>query len=88
MPNIKSASKRVRTAQNRRIRNAHIKSTLRTYIRKFEEAANTAGQVKAQLELRRALTMIDKAVTKGVLHKNTAARRKSRLTKKYNKVAG
>ena len=89
MANIKSAAKRVHIAQIRRLRNARIKSTVRTTIRRFEDALNSAaGREEAQVRLRKALVLLDKAVTKGVLHKNTAARKKSRLTKRFNKTAG
>lgn len=88
MPNIKSAMKRVRITRKRTERNKHIKSGLRTNIRRFKDALAGADRDEAQARLRRALVTIDKAVTKGVLHKNTAARRKSRLTKLFNKTAG
>ncbi|MFD2172148.1 30S ribosomal protein S20 [Tumebacillus lipolyticus] len=85
MPNIKSAIKRVKTTNTRTLRNAAAKSALRTSIKKFEVAlasndANTAAFLK------QALRSLDKAVTKGLVHKNTAARKKSRLTKKFNKT--
>ncbi len=88
MPNTKSAAKRVRITRKRTLRNAHIKSTLRTYIRRFEEAVASANVDDARLALRRALRALDKAVTKGVIHKNKAARKKSRLTKRFNRMAG
>ncbi|WP_027365395.1 30S ribosomal protein S20 [Desulfotruncus alcoholivorax] len=88
MPNIKSAAKRVRITRKRTERNRRIKSSLRTAIRRFHDAITSANKDEAQLKLRRALVTIDKAVTKGVLHKNTAARTKSRLTKRFNKMAG
>lgn len=88
MPNIKSAAKRVRVTRKRTERNRRIKSSLRTAIRRFREAMAGASKEEAQVRLRRALITIDKAVTKGVLHKNTAARKKSRLTKFFNKMAG
>lgn len=87
MPNIKSAAKRVKVNQKRRLRNARIKSTMRTTIRKFVDALGSTGQEDVQTKLRQALIILDKAVTKGVLHKNTAARTKSRLTKRFNKAA-
>ena len=86
MPNIKSAAKRVETIHKRTIRNARLKSALRTTIRRFEEAMATANQDNAKAKLKVALVSIDKAVTKGILHKNTAARKKSRLTKRFNKT--
>lgn len=88
MPNIKSAVKRVEIAQKRTIRNASIKSAVKTAIRKYEEALTNATQEVAQVALRKAMVALDKAVTKGVLHKNAAARKKSRLTKRLNKIAG
>jgi small subunit ribosomal protein S20 len=88
MPNIKSAIKRVDVTQKRTIRNARIKSALRTTIKRFEEAMKASNQEEAGLKLRNVVVAIDKAVTKGILHKNAASRKKSRLTKRYNKMAG
>ncbi|MFZ5590573.1 MAG: 30S ribosomal protein S20 [Bacillota bacterium] len=85
MPNVKSAAKRVKVIKKRTLRNASLRSALRTYIRRFEEAMAGANREEAQIKLRRALRAIDKAVTKGILHKNTAARKKSRLTRRFNK---
>lgn len=86
MPNIKSAIKRVEIAQKRTIRNASIKSAVKTAIRKYEVALKSEAREVAETTLRSALVALDKAVTKGVLHKNAAARKKSRLTKRFNKV--
>lgn len=86
MPNIKSAVKRVDVTQKRTIRNARIKSALRTTIKRFEESIKASDQEQAGLKLRKVVVAIDKAVTKGVLHKNTASRKKSRLTKRLNKM--
>lgn len=88
MPNIKSAIKRVEVTRKRTIRNARIKSALKTTIRRFEEAMRAADRDEAGLKLKRAVIAIDKAVTKGILHKNAAARKKSRLTKRFNKLTG
>ncbi|MFX4263369.1 30S ribosomal protein S20 [Pelotomaculum propionicicum] len=88
MPNIKSAIKRVEVTRKRTIRNARIKSALRTTIRRFEEAMKAADRDEAGLKLRKAVVAIDKAVTKGILHKNAASRKKSRLTKRFNKLTG
>lgn len=88
MPNIKSAIKRVEVTRKRTIRNARIKSALRTTIRRFEEAMKAADRDEAGLKLKRAVVAIDKAVTKGILHKNAASRKKSRLTKRFNKLTG
>lgn len=86
MPNIKSAAKRVEIARKRTIRNASIKSAVKTAIRKFEVALKGESREVAEATLRKALVALDKAVTKGVLHKNAAARKKSRLTKRFNKA--
>ena len=86
MPNIKSAVKRVKTTSTRTLRNAAAKSALRTSIKKFEAALAT-GDANAPVLLKQACRSLDKAVTKGLLHKNNAARKKSRLTKKLNKVS-
>lgn len=88
MPNIKSAAKRVENTRKRTLRNKRIKSALKTTIKKFEKAMTTSGKEEASLKLRNALKAIDKAVTKGVLHKNAASRKKSRLTKRFNKMTG
>jgi len=88
MPNIKSAAKRVEITRMRTLRNARIKSALKTTIRKFEEAMKATNRDEAGLKLRNAVVAIDKAVTKGILHKNAASRKKSRLTKRFNKVTG
>lgn len=85
MPNIKSAKKRVEIIRKKSLRNASLKSSLRTTIRRFDETL-TGGKIEeAGVKLKRAIVAIDKAVTKGILHKNTAARKKSRLTRRLNK---
>ena len=88
MPNIKSAIKRVEVTRKRTVRNIRIKSALKTTIRRFEEAMSDADRDEAGLRLKKAIVAIDKAVTKGVLHKNAAARKKSRLARKFNKSTG
>ncbi|MEJ9209983.1 30S ribosomal protein S20 [Bacillus smithii] len=83
MPNIKSAIKRVKTNEERRARNAQFKSSMRTAIKKFEVAAvNNADN--AQELLQNAVKLVDKAAAKGIIHKNTASRTKSRLMKKLS----
>ena len=84
MANIKSAQKRIRVAAKKQARNKHIKSTTKTAIKKVVTAAGTGD---ANAYLLQALAAIDKAASKGVYHKNTAARKKSRLTKMINKAA-
>ena len=88
MPNIKSAIKRVEITRKRTIRNARLKSALRTTIRRFEEAMKAAERDEASLKLKKAVIAIDKAVTKGILHKNAASRKKSRLARRFNKLTG
>ncbi|MDR3288233.1 MAG: 30S ribosomal protein S20 [Peptococcaceae bacterium] len=85
MPNIKSAIKRVELTRIRTIRNAAAKSTLRTSIRRFEESLNTDLET-ATTALKKTTRALDKATSKGLVHKNTAARKKSRLTKKLAKT--
>lgn len=80
----KSSLKRLRQIQKQTLRNASLKSALRTTIKKFEKAL-AEGQADVEDKLKAALRALDKAWTKGILHKNTAARRKSRLTKMFNK---
>lgn len=87
MPNIKSAIKRVKTANKRNARNASQKSALRTAIKTFETAVEKNDVEVAKTALLNATKKLDKAVTKGLIHKNTAARKKSRLTKKLNSLA-
>lgn len=87
MPNIKSAIKRVKINQTRTLRNAAAKSALRTAIKKFEQAVVNNDLATAKDLLFNAARSLDKAVTKGIIHKNAAARKKSRLTKKLNKLS-
>jgi small subunit ribosomal protein S20 len=80
MPNIKSAKKRMRIEEKRRLRNNAIKSTVRTYVSKARTAiAHSAVEETTEAAIREAMSKLDKAVSKGVLHRNNAARRKSRL---------
>lgn len=87
VPNIKSAIKRVKTNDSRRLRNASQKSALRTAIKTFENAAGSGNVETAQEALVQASKKIDKAVTKGLIHKNNANRKKSRLAKKLNALS-
>jgi len=85
--NIKSQIKRNRQNEKRRLRNKSVKSSLKTAIRKFNEA-NTAGDTGLATELLRdASRKLDKAVSKGVIHKNQAANRKSAIAKKLSTAA-
>ncbi|MEA4902299.1 30S ribosomal protein S20 [Desulfitobacterium sp.] len=82
MPNIKSAIKRVELTKARALKNAAAKSTLRTTLRRFDESLSTDAET-AKVALSKATRALDKATTKGLVHKNTAARKKSRLCKRY-----
>jgi len=84
VPNIKSAIKRVKVNEKKRLRNAALKSALRTAIKKFELALQESNVENAKNALLFATKKLDKAVTKGIIHKNNASRNKSRLTKKFN----
>lgn len=79
MPNIKQAKKRVRQAANNRMRNKHHRSTMRTAIKKVEAAIKDADKEQATAAFAAAVPVIDKMVSKGIIHKNNAARKKSRL---------
>ena len=84
MPNIKSAKKRVRIIEKKPLRNNMIKSGYKTAVKKFEEAIASGNIEEAKVLLSKATKKIDQACTKGVLVKNTAARKKSSLSKKLN----
>lgn len=87
MPNHKSAKKRVRQTEKRRDVNRSSKSNLRTQIKKLRSALTASdGNLSKEL-LNPTVSSIDKAVNKGILHKNTAARYKSRLTGHVAKLA-
>ncbi|MDI6709982.1 MAG: 30S ribosomal protein S20 [Thermoanaerobacterales bacterium] len=83
MAKNRSALKRAEIIRKRTLRNRALRSTLRTAIKRFETSLS-AGAEDVSEKLRKALVTIDKAVTKGILHKNAAARKKSRLMKKFN----
>ncbi|HZE00457.1 MAG TPA: 30S ribosomal protein S20 [Pseudonocardiaceae bacterium] len=84
MANIKSQLKRIRTNEKARLRNKSIKSSLKTAIRRFREAAATGEKDRALSELRTASRQLDKAVSKGVIHRNQAANRKSAMAARVN----
>ena len=82
MANIKSQIKRIKTNAQRTERNKAVKSELRTWIRKFRAAAESGDKAATQDALKVASTKLDKAVSKGVIHKNNAANKKSAMAKK------
>ncbi|MDW7740369.1 MAG: 30S ribosomal protein S20 [Bacillota bacterium] len=81
MPNIKSAAKRARQNITRENRNRRVKSILKTSIRRFEESLQSGDMEEAQAKFYNAVRQIDKAAAKGIVHKNNAARKKSRLSR-------
>ena len=85
MPNIKSAIKRVKTAELRRANNITAKSSMRTAV-KNAEAAIANNDENAKDALLAASRKLDKAASKGIIHKNAAARKKSRLAKRLNSL--
>ncbi len=82
MPNIKSAKKRVKVIEKKTLRNNMIKSGYKSAVKKFEEAIGNVEEAKVLLA--EATKKIDQACSKGVIVKNTAARKKSNLSKKLN----
>lgn len=83
MANVKSAIKRIKTTEASRARNAMAKSYLRSTIKKSKEAM--VKDVENSLEMtKKAMKVIDQSASKGILHKNTAARKKSKLAKALN----
>ena len=87
MANIKQQKKRVLTNEKRRLRNKSIRSATRTEIRKFREAVESGDKAAAEAQLRVASRKLDKAVTKGVFHRNNAANKKSNMARALNKMA-
>jgi small subunit ribosomal protein S20 len=85
--NIKSQIKRNRQNEKSRLRNKSVKSALKTSVRKFNEAAATGDAEQATTLLREATRKLDKAVSKGVIHKNQAANRKSAIAKRLSSLA-
>lgn len=77
MPNIKSAKKRVMVTKTKALNNQMAKSALKTTIKKFEEAAAQKDAAAAGAAYKSAVKAVDRAAAKGLIHKNTAARRKS-----------
>ena len=87
MANIKSQIKRNRQNEKRRLRNKSVKSSLKTAIRKFNEAVQSGDAETAQTLLRTASRKLDQAASKGVIHKNQAANRKSAIAKRHESLA-
>ncbi len=86
MANIKSKVKRNKTNELARLRNQSVKSSLRTAVRSFREAADAGEKDKAGELLESTSRKLDKAASKGVIHKNQAANKKSALARAFNKI--
>lgn len=84
MANIKSQKKRILTNEKRRVRNKDVRTSLKTYIKRFHQAVETGDEAAAKDALKVASQRLDKAASKGVIHANSAANRKSSLTKSLN----
>ena len=87
MPNIKSSSKRVLLSQKAAAKNKAAKSLMKTNIKKFDATASGGDKEAAETAYKAAVKTVDRAATKGLIHKNKAAHRKSALTKKLNAMA-
>lgn len=86
MPNIKSAEKRVRVIKTKTLRNRMVKSSAKTAVKKFHKVL-AEDVTAAQSQLNVTTSAIDKAVAKGVIHKNAANRKKARLARALSKAA-
>lgn len=87
MPNTKSAKKRLRQSLERRTRNRAVKSTMKTQLRQVREAVAAGNVAEAQAGFKTAQKKLDQAAAKGVIHKNAAARLKSRLSARIKAAA-
>ena len=87
MPNIKSAKKRVELSRISNMMNKQAKSVLKTTMKKFEAAVAEGNREQADSAYKAVIKTIDKAAAKGILHKNTAARKKSSCARKMNEIA-
>jgi small subunit ribosomal protein S20 len=84
MANIKSAQKRIRVTEVKTLRNKMVKSALKTTIKKFEAAVSGGNVEEAKVAFTNTVKALDMAASKGVIHKNMASRKKSRLASKLN----
>ncbi len=87
MPNIKSSKKDVIRSKVAYEKNKANKSEMKTVLKKFDAAIESGDRAAAEVAYKEAVRIVDQAVIKGILHKNTAARKKSSLTLRLNKLA-
>ena len=86
MANIKSAIKRIRSSSRKRARNKPVRTALKTYVKSAQMEITSSSDTSAESVVR-AISALDKAANKGIIHKNQAARRKARLVAKLNQMA-
>jgi small subunit ribosomal protein S20 len=87
MPNTKSAAKAMRQAKRRNANNTRTKEKFKTAVKEVRKSITASAKDEAEKQLAKAMSTLDKAVKKGVIHKNTASRKKSRLAKAIGKIA-
>ncbi len=87
MPNIKSAKKRVKVTETKTLQNKMFKSAMKTSVKKYKAAIAEGNKELAEKTYLDAVGMVDRAVSKGIIHKNNAARKKSQYTKLLNGLA-
>ena len=87
MANIKSAKKRIRTSAKKAEANKAVKSSVKTAIKKVRSAVDAGDKAAAQEQLKKAASTIDRAASKGVIHKNNAANKVSKLSSSVSKMA-
>ncbi len=85
MANTKSALKRIRSGERKRARNKPVRTALKTFVRSAVTQINSGAEESAEAVVR-AISALDKAASKGIIHRNQAARRKSRLMAKLNRI--
>jgi len=86
LANSKSARKRINVAERRRLRNQSYRSAAKTSVRRAREAVAGGDELTSAEAVKSALSMLDRVAGKGIIHKNNAARRKSRLMARYNEL--
>ncbi len=86
MANIKSAIKRIRSSERKRVRNQRIRSYTSTSVKKARQLLVEGNKEEAQVAVARAMSALDRAVGRGIVHRNNAARRKSRLVRHLKKL--
>lgn len=87
MANNKTAEKRIRVSEQKRLRNRPYRTAARTFVKKAELAIRSGNAESAATAVGDAISMLDRVASKGIIHRNNAARRKSRLMAKFNRLA-